>query len=97
MFHSDVRNGFDLDTWKEELKILHSVSMILMHYHWQLGKSTAQFYTALSDNLMKVLNKCYRFIFAFQNHVFSFSFHGSESSFLFIFLNKYIFKLLWRI
>lgn len=94
MFHSDVRNGFDLDTRKEELKVLHSVSMFLMHYHWKLGKSRAQFYTALSDHLMKVLNKCYRFISAFQNHVFSFSFRESENSFPFIFLNKYIFKLL---
>lgn len=58
MFHSDMRNGFDLDTEKEELKIFPSVSVLLMHYHWKPGKSTAQFYTALSDNLTKVLGKC---------------------------------------
>lgn len=52
MFHSIVRNYFDLDTWKEDLIILHSVSIFLMYYHWKLGKSTAQFYTALSDNLL---------------------------------------------
>lgn len=53
MFHSGMRNGFDLDTRKEELKIFPSVSVFLMHYHWKPGKSTSQLYTALSDNLME--------------------------------------------
>lgn len=57
MFHSGMRNDFDLDTEKEELKIFPSVSVLLMRY-WKPGKSTAQFYTALSDNLTKVLDKC---------------------------------------
>lgn len=40
----------------------------------------AQFYTPLSDKLMKVLNKCYTH-FVSQNHAFSFSLHKSESFF----------------
>lgn len=33
MFHSGMRNGFDLDTWKEELKIFPLVSVFLMPSH----------------------------------------------------------------
>lgn len=57
MFHEGMRNDFDLDTEKEELKIFPSVSVLLLRY-WKTGKSTAQFNTALSDNLTKVLHKC---------------------------------------
>lgn len=53
MFHSGMRNGFNLDTWKEELKIFPSVSVFLMRNHWKPGKSTSQLHTALSDNLME--------------------------------------------
>lgn len=32
MFHSGMRNDFDLDTEKEELKIFPSVSVLLMRF-----------------------------------------------------------------